>query len=541
MGQYLYGAAVQGIQSFIFQTNELKDIVGASELVENICTELFAKALYEEKNSRDELIEFLDKDDNAVLNAAGNIKYIFNTKEDCEKIVRDFPKRVVEYAPGITISQAVVEIKDPNKDFEKKVNELENLLRIQRNKPMQSTTIGLMGVLRSRKTNLPVVDSEIVKGERLYYDAATLAKRYDMSGGVKGEKRTALELAKDAFGKEELQIDDVAIDIEDMVDKNNWIAIIHADGNGLGQVVQKIGKDRNVFRGFSKDLDKATKKSAVEAFEHIEKHYSWKNEKTGKEIIPIRPIVLGGDDFTVVCRADLAIEYVTKFIDRFEKNTEFDELKGVFLDDVHNLSACAGISFIKSSYPFYYGYSLAEALCSRAKKDAKMELRKEGDKSELPKSCIMFHKVQDSFVEDFNDIANRELKPQPNITFEFGPYYVDAEEAHGEKRWKVETLLDKVKLLDGVGLKEAKKGNAVKSHLRNWLSLLHDNPGLAEQKLIRLKELLNTNNADDIKLREFVNKVTATSSDGKLKTPVYDILSVHTIFNQETRRKETER
>ena len=41
MSKFLYGASVQGIQHFIFQTNELKDIVGASELVENICTTLF--------------------------------------------------------------------------------------------------------------------------------------------------------------------------------------------------------------------------------------------------------------------------------------------------------------------------------------------------------------------------------------------------------------------------------------------------------------------------------------------------------------------
>ena len=30
---YLYGASVQGIQSFIFQTDKLKEIVGASNLV----------------------------------------------------------------------------------------------------------------------------------------------------------------------------------------------------------------------------------------------------------------------------------------------------------------------------------------------------------------------------------------------------------------------------------------------------------------------------------------------------------------------------
>jgi hypothetical protein len=44
-GGWLYGAAVQGIQGFIYQTNELKDIIGASELVEEICTLEFAEAL----------------------------------------------------------------------------------------------------------------------------------------------------------------------------------------------------------------------------------------------------------------------------------------------------------------------------------------------------------------------------------------------------------------------------------------------------------------------------------------------------------------
>ena len=43
MSQYLYGASVQGIQDFIFQTNKLKEIVGASELVESICTDFFKK------------------------------------------------------------------------------------------------------------------------------------------------------------------------------------------------------------------------------------------------------------------------------------------------------------------------------------------------------------------------------------------------------------------------------------------------------------------------------------------------------------------
>ena len=99
MAKYLYAAAVQGIQSFIFQTNVLKDIVGASELVDSICTEAFKQ-----------LPGISWKEENQVIAAAGNVKYVFDTREDCEKAVREFPRTVMTMAPGITISQAVVEL-----------------------------------------------------------------------------------------------------------------------------------------------------------------------------------------------------------------------------------------------------------------------------------------------------------------------------------------------------------------------------------------------------------------------------------------------
>lgn len=508
MSKYLYGAAVQGIQNFIFQTNQLCDIVGASELVENICTTLFRKLVQgdDEKNKR---IPDTEYENNSIIHAAGNIKHIFTDAEECKRIVRDFPRKVVEYAPGITISQAVVELDDKN-DFGEQVDDLEKKLRAQRNKPMASTTIGLMAMHRNPNTGLPAVAR--IKEEK-YLDTATLAKR-NMS------EETIQRLCNDAFGKE-IPKEQFAKDIEDITDKNDWIAIIHADGNGLGQIVQKYGDKPDQFKKFSTNLDKNTKAAAVSAFEYIRKKYELKD----KEIIPIRPIVLGGDDFTVICRADLALDYVTKFIEEFEeKNKDY------------NLTACAGIAYIKSSFPFYYGYELAESLCSAAKKDTKKF------NQECPASCIQFHKVQDSFVEDYQDIIKRELHPTEKISFKFGPYYC-GKQPMPAGRWSVEELKNAAIKLDS----EEKEGNAVKSHIRQWLTLIHEGQtAKADQKLWRMKELYRGSEWEKLINKLTDNKVMrkeTNENDKKIDVtyyPAYDVLVQHTINTQvtDTKRKE---
>ena len=85
--------------------------------------------------------------------------------------------------------------------------------------------------------------------------------------------------------------------------------MIHADGNGLGQIVQKIGNDKNQFKEFSQQLDDVTIAAANSAYVATMKKYGISE----KEVIPIRPIVLGGDDFTAICRGDMALFYTKEF------------------------------------------------------------------------------------------------------------------------------------------------------------------------------------------------------------------------------------
>ena len=484
MSKYLYGAAVQGIQDFIFKTNELKHIVGASELVEQICTTAFDKLLEDVGVETGE----------SVVRAAGNIKFIFDKVEDCQKVVRTFPKRVMTMAPGITISQAVVTL---DNDFAKAIDDIEALLKEQRNKPSRNVTSGLIGIKRSNNTGLPVTN--IKKG--VFQDDSTIQK--EAYQDTKG-------LCEKSFGTGKLLTKRPAYDISDITDKNDWIAIIHADGNGLGKVVQAVGKQKDVFREFSMQLDIATKEAAQKAFEAIESKFG------DKKVIPIRPVVLSGDDMTVIIRGDLAIDYANAFISAFEKQTKAhlgDILREqhVFADDKDCLTACAGIAFIKSSYPFYYGYQLAEDLCGQAKKDTKSIHGAETN--HLPSSCLMFHKVQDSFIVDYKDIERRELTTKDGLSFKAGPYYIHPQDSKNT----VEDLAKASELLN------SDNGDGIKSGIRNWVSLRIEDKNKAEQRKNRMLDIF----AEGSVIK------TLTCEDGN-RCIAYDVLAYHTIMNQET-------
>ena len=493
MSKYLYGAAVQGIQDFIFKTNELKHIVGASELVEQICTSAF---------------EEFAVNGESIVRAAGNIKYVYENMEDCKKAFRNFPKKIMLMAPGITVSQAVAAYDDDSK-FGEAIDKVEQLLKTQRNKAPKSVMAGLMGIKRANNTGLPV--TQINKSGEFVDDSTVQKETFN---------ETKL-LCKKSFTHPNLLHSNIAYDIKDITGKNDWIAIIHADGNGLGKIVQKVGKKKDVFREFSQKLDEATKNAAHAAYDKLK--LANKIDESG--IIPIRPVVLSGDDMTVIIRGELAIEYAKEFIMAFEKETKnllSNILTGhnVFADHKDYLTACAGVAFIKSSYPFYYGYQLAEELCGQAKKDTKAIAKERGSEDNLPDSCLMFHKVQDSFITDYNAIVERELTirygDERTPLFKAGPYYLVS-----PKEGK-----NTVKLLEEYSLRlNGESGNGVKSGIRNWITLRIENKEKAAQRLERMKGLFSAKDAETISLL----------SDETFGTCLaYDVLAYNTVMNQQT-------
>lgn len=437
--KFLYGASVQGIQSFIFQTNKLKEIAGASALVDELCKTFFVDA-------------FMVDEESFITKTAGNIKCIVD-EETCKKIVRSFPKLALNYAPGITISQAVVKLDgetSPENITKEKINHLEKLLRTQRNRQFMPVDTGYMGLERARRTSGVGVEYN-KKGEVV--DRATKSKTNAPEKDTLGifEKFSGLKV-------DALQVPFDLKDITGNDSENSWIAIVHADGNSIGNLVQNI--EPGEFKAFSKNLQKATHAAAQAAFSSLD--ITIKNG----EKYPLRPVILGGDDLTLIIRADLALKFTENYLKAFEEKTE--ECLG------KKLTACAGIAYIKQNYPFHYGVDLAEALTKEAKKASKKI------SSDSPPSSLSFYKVLSSFVESLEEMKKRTHKTKGNLSFDHGPYFIHRQKEKAlvqDITSKIETIKKNEEGLQGVG------------KLRHWLTLLQKDTDEANLYLDRMKQV----------------------------------------------------
>ncbi|MBL3553151.1 Cas10/Cmr2 second palm domain-containing protein [Rhodovulum sulfidophilum] len=144
------------------------------------------------------------------------------------------------------------------------------------------------------------------------------------------------------------------------------VALVHIDGNGVGRFFAGLQGKLSDVRPVSAALAQATKDAAAEAMIAVLKA-SVPPPGGGKPVVPARPILLGGDDLTVLLRADLALDFARGFSAAFERKTEelFGQIEG--LQGHEGLTAKTGIVFMGPKQPFVQAYELCEDLAKEAR------------------------------------------------------------------------------------------------------------------------------------------------------------------------------
>lgn len=169
-----------------------------------------------------------------------------------------------------------------------------------------------------------------------------------------------------------------------MPDSRRVLAVVHIDGNGIGDLFRKAG-ELGVTRPLSSGMNTAMVKAARHAVRAVLLPAAYPEDST-PQIVPARPVVLGGDDLTLLVRGDLAPDFIQEFATAYETETaalldemgdDGKELSGHLQDNLGtpHPTVKAGAALIGVRQPFFRAYRLAEALTGIAGADGKDKSR----------------------------------------------------------------------------------------------------------------------------------------------------------------------
>jgi hypothetical protein len=417
MGQYLVLLETSGNQRYIFATNKLRENVGASDLTYRVGKTWVWEAIHPKVP-----IDEQDESDprvnppigpgvpiEIVLATSGKAYLRTDSEEAARAVIRKVTTTALKKAPGIDFSGVFVAIN--GESIHGAIKRAHQMLFERRgvNPGPEARFQRLPVVAECVTSGLPASSYDGSKSEPGPRSVQSLAKRRASGNGINRMRRIASKHSElgIVYSVSDLERHvEPDIDNLDAIARRSWLAVIHADGNGLGKVFLNFESLSGIktpyeyiqkLRAFSKALDECTEKAFGIALKSLSK-------RCDENPLPVVPVVLGGDDVTVVMDGKYAIQFTIDFLTTFEKLTAADPLIADIMqkankDGSKRVTACAGVAVMKSHFPFYSAYELADQLI-RSAKDHNRAINQE--KSSL--SAFDFHILYDASGADLNRI-----------------------------------------------------------------------------------------------------------------------------------------
>lgn len=338
-------------QAYIFKNKELKKNIDASYTIDEITSSGYFNKYFP---------EYYNEEKNLVYSGGGHTILVFdndveendNTGKENQAVrfAKKLSKQIFCDYDGLEVFIKIMDYNendDPSKNIQNLMKKLEEKKAIRRASFRQGT-FG-MEVLQEKK-DAKTRREEKMKGEEI--TPYKLVTQLEKLGGNK--------------------------------DDNNFIAVVHIDGNLMGKKVQENDKElRKILDGisdpekkldmyrekkqeFSEKIDKLFKGAYSDMQDVVKKQIENGNLKdlsleevvNGEKQInfPVRRIITAGDDICFVSEGKIGIECAVEYMKALWKRSKGEN------------SACAGVAIVHQSYPFYKAYEIAESLCSSAKK-----------------------------------------------------------------------------------------------------------------------------------------------------------------------------
>jgi hypothetical protein len=400
MSTYAYLFEAKSIQSYILDSGRMRDLIGASELVDSLTTELLPDALKALAYQDESPIEFSRR-------AGGAIYAFTDDKAALDRFAALWSLLISQYAPGMSfdvgrgVGDATATAFAAARDaVGADASRARPALPVTAPITQRSARTGNPGVDFDSKDNTSIDRPTQRKKRFADLSKAGLLDRFSPPGA---------DLRWRDWPRDMTPGEDGAFPF---LGDNHTVALVHADGNGMGELLKRAGeaakttpdKYVTIFRSLSDAIAEITTSAAQHATATVlipERKERRKPDRPDERLVlAARPIVLGGDDLTILVRADLALKFLRAFLDRFEEESA-NRLPKLEIG-ASRLTAGAGVVYMRASQPFYLATDLVESLMKFAKQRAKAIDAVE------PPSTLAFHRVTQSMIEDYEEIVKRE-------------------------------------------------------------------------------------------------------------------------------------
>lgn len=489
MGYTVTTLETASIQPYIFGSNELRENIGASHLAHLATTTwVFDKltAQGERHNVRDyqnKTRSFaysgqqIENEANGltvelIYAGGGNTVLLFKGDDSLQRakdFVYQLSRKILRDAPGLNL-YAGHQPYQWGDNLALAVHQAREMMgRYKKERPINLSLLGLGVTAACTSTGLPANGRHPDEDKK--NQLSDLANR---QVGCKWEaSKDALDRLHDFFPgietKYHFKWTNDLDKIGTLPEQNKrYIAVVHADGNGMGQRFIRMGqlfenylphhprayiKAMRQLSQLSQDTaQKALQKTVYALVESLQLYdqdgdrYFHSDNELEEEILgyfPFRPIVFGGDDVTWVCAGVWGLALAQHYLQALEDGAPIPATKAILgqsgLDEAAMQTllseitkdlnkkdivtqdkarvalqtlqeaetppyACAGVTLVKTHYPFSQAYDIAEALTKAAKSRAR-QVRGYQDKNA---SVLDWHYTTTGLADDLDGIRGRE-------------------------------------------------------------------------------------------------------------------------------------
>jgi hypothetical protein len=374
---------ILGIQRYVFGSNRLRDVLAASWMVDHV-------------TQRAQLEQWAGGGSPSVLLAAGGNAIVeFATLDHARSWAAHYSRWLHETAPGLDV--VVVHRPYIERPLAWALRVLQvDVARAKQERIPGVAQLGLSVTASCSVTGLP----------------ATSVDQGDLLSPAVWQLRMHVDDARARWAKLIPDLDHLpawSADFPDETDhmgrthgQKSLVGVVHVDGNGVGDLIKRWldrcleqgAEDKTVraeYQKWSEAINEAGRAAllavtervagCIEAeddhcvlrgtpFEHGYRLHDWRDDRIHRRqaktvLLPLRPVLLGGDDLTFLCDGRIALDLAVAALREIERH----EIPHLGPDGAPaKLTACAGVALVKAHAPFHHSYELADDLCRCAKR-----------------------------------------------------------------------------------------------------------------------------------------------------------------------------